>query len=77
MKKFIVHKGEGCDVYVPSVEDKSEQKDLMDMAIESGKTPLKRERPVDTSSKSDKKEMIRELRKFKERQQQVNTRKYY
>ena len=77
MKKFIVHKGEGCDVYVPPVDDKSEQKDLMDMAIESGKTPLKRERTVDTSSKSDKKEMIRELRKFKERQQQVNTRKYY
>lgn len=77
MKKFIVHKGEGCDVYVPPVEDKIEQKDLMDMAIEAGKTPLKIDRPVDKSSSEDKKEAIRGLRKFKERQKEVNTRKYY
>jgi len=73
---WLVEKG-NCDVYYPKVEDRSEQKDLQEMAKEKSKDPIKVDRPKSNVTKEERKEQIRELREFKARQRGVNTRKYY
>ena len=70
-------KGES-DVWVPETDDRSESKDLMDMAVEKSHSPLRKEpRPASKVSQNDRKEFLRDQKAFSQRQKQANTKKFY
>ncbi len=70
-------KGES-DVFVPETDDRIESKDLMDMAIEKSKTPLKKyPKEISKISDVDRREFLKDQKAFHIRQQRVNKNKYF